>query len=175
MIKLIANYSKKLGLPNFSSHSFSLSVETELVASDDVVGESQRLYQRLQESVDQQIQETGFIPSADYGMLDAPNANGNGSKAASRNGKPGPPNQGWNCTDKQRQLITSIVDEHHLDRNDIEALAIERFGKGVKLLNKVEASGLINELLAAHGGTVQQAPRTNGSAYQRGNERRMRS
>lgn len=174
-IKLNATYCKRLGLPGFSSHQFSVSIETELVATGDIAGEAERLYHLLQSNVDEQIQTTGFVPSADYGMLDAPNANGNGSKPPSVNGKPRPSNQGWNCTDKQRQLITSIVDEHQLDRNDIEALAVERFGKGVKLLNKVEASGLINELLAAHGGIVQNASRTNGSAYQRDNGRRMRS
>jgi hypothetical protein len=44
-------------------------------------------------------------------------------------------------------------------------LAVERFGKGVRQLNKVEASGLIDELLDTHGG--QQRPASNGrrSAY----------
>lgn len=35
-IKLIANYSKRLGLPGYSSHQFSVSVETELMTTDDV-------------------------------------------------------------------------------------------------------------------------------------------
>ena len=30
-VKLIANYAKKLGLPGYSSHQFSISVETELM------------------------------------------------------------------------------------------------------------------------------------------------
>jgi hypothetical protein len=30
-VKLIANYSKRLGLPGYSSHQFSVSVETELM------------------------------------------------------------------------------------------------------------------------------------------------
>ena len=30
MITLEANYSKKLGLPNYSSHQFSVSLKTEL-------------------------------------------------------------------------------------------------------------------------------------------------
>ena len=37
------------------------------------------------------------------------------------------------------------------DKAEIEKLAQDRFGKGVKQLNKLEASGLIDELLAAHG------------------------
>ena len=54
-IKLIANYSKRLGLPGYSSHQFSVSVETELVTTDDVAGESRRLYELLQSNVDEQI------------------------------------------------------------------------------------------------------------------------
>ena len=50
-IRLIANYSKRLGLPGYSSHQFSVSVETELVATDDVAAESQRLYDLLQTNV----------------------------------------------------------------------------------------------------------------------------
>ena len=29
-IKLIANYSKRLGLPGYSSHQFEVSIETEI-------------------------------------------------------------------------------------------------------------------------------------------------
>jgi hypothetical protein len=61
-IKLIANYSKRLGFPGDSSHPFSVSFEAELVTTDDVAGESQRLYDLLQASVDEQIQTTGFVP-----------------------------------------------------------------------------------------------------------------
>jgi hypothetical protein len=34
-VKLIANYAKKLGLPGYSSHQFSISVETELTQVDE--------------------------------------------------------------------------------------------------------------------------------------------
>jgi hypothetical protein len=57
----------------------------------------------------------------------------------------------WKCSDKQRELILNLVDEHALDKHAIEALAIERFGKGVRQLNKIEASGLIDELLDTYG------------------------
>jgi len=43
------------------------------------------------------------------------------------------------------------VAENSLDKNQVEALANERFGKGVKALNKLEASGLIEELLEQTG------------------------
>jgi hypothetical protein len=63
-IKLSANYSKKLGLPQYSSHSFSASVEVELSDITQVEAEVQKLYQLLQHSVDQEIQHPGFIPGS---------------------------------------------------------------------------------------------------------------
>jgi hypothetical protein len=175
-IKLIANYSKRLGLPGYSSHQFSVSVETELVTTDDVAGESQRLYERLQSTVDQQILHTGFVPPADYGMdppqlneAARPPADGN---AQGQNWGRGP---AWKCSDKQKALILKLVEEHNLDKDKVEALAVERFGKGVRLLNKVEASGLIDELLETHGSADQQPEgrRRNGTAYQGSNGRRV--
>ena len=62
MIRLSAAYSKKVGLPGYSSHSFSVSIETELQNLDNVREESARLYDSLQQAVDQQIQKTGFVP-----------------------------------------------------------------------------------------------------------------
>lgn len=67
-IKLNATYSKKLGLPGYRSHQFSVSVETELITTSDVPAESDRLYQTLQQAVDTQMQQTGFVPDLDYGM-----------------------------------------------------------------------------------------------------------
>ncbi|MES2658860.1 MAG: hypothetical protein V4689_09590 [Verrucomicrobiota bacterium] len=170
-IKLIANYSKRLGLPGYSSHQFSVSVETELVTTDDLAGESERLYQRLQSTVDGQMLRTGFVPPADYGM-DPPEPNNviqAGGSVQSGNWQQG---AAWKCSDKQRDLILKIVEEHQLDKADVESLAVTRFGKGVRLLNKVEASGLIDELLDTHGGgNRQNARRSNGSAYQRSNGR----
>ena len=61
MIRLSAAYSKKVGLPGYSSHSFSVSIETELQNLDNAHEESARLYDSLQQAVDQQIQN-GFVP-----------------------------------------------------------------------------------------------------------------
>ena len=157
-IKLIANYSKRLGLPGYSSHQFSVSVETELSAADDIAAESERLYQLLQSNVDDQMLRTGFVPPADYGMQT------NGSDT------PGTfihihDNGHWKCSEKQRELILKLVDEHHLDKNEIDHLARQRFGKGVKQLSKLEASGLIDELLETYGGGSNNSNRRNGNAY----------
>jgi hypothetical protein len=76
----------------------------------------------------------------------------------------------WKCSDKQRDLIVKLVDEHQLDRNEVDHLARQRFGKGVKQLNKMEASGLIDELLETHGGG-SNTNRRNASAYNRSTRR----
>lgn len=165
-IKLIANYSKRLGLPGYSSHQFSVSVETELVTTDDVAVESGRLYQLLQSNVDQQMLHTGFVPPGDYGM-DAPEENPNNGDTPATNITQWQRGPAWKCSDKQKDLILKLVEEHNLDKAGVEALAVERFGKGVRLLNKVEASGLIDELLDTHGGSKGQS-NPNGSSH-RGN------
>jgi len=174
-IKLLANYSKKVGLPGFSSHQFSISIETELVTTNDIAGESERLYHLLQSTVDGQILHTGFVPPADYGMEEP------AGKQPPSHSQATPPNAShwqrgpaWKCTDKQKDLILKLVEEHQLDKESIDALALERFGKGVRLLNKIEASGLIDELFATHGGENRHSggnPK-NGSAYGGSNGRR---
>jgi hypothetical protein len=88
------------------------------------------------------------------------------------NGTSSPLDGRWKCSDRQRDLILKIVAENQLDKHSVEELAFARFGHGVRLLNKLEASGLINELIANHGGnpnggTPQTGSnsRSNGSAY----------
>ncbi len=138
---LEANYSKKLGLPGYSSHQYMITLRTELSDLSQVEAESSRLYALLQTSVDRELQKPGFVPEAPKG-----NGNAHGQHQSSENGA-------WNCSEKQQNLIQKIVSESHLDKNEIEALSNERFGKGVKALNKLEASGLIEELLEKTGQT----------------------
>lgn len=143
MITLECNYSKKLGLPQYSSHQFSVTARTEITDLAQVQTESAKLYRMLQDSVDASIKDVGYLPP---GVI---NGNGNGSTG---NGHQRPSNgDAWKCSPKQRELIMRIIDEHKLEKNQVEGLAQERFGKGVKDLNKLEASGLIEELLEQTG------------------------
>jgi hypothetical protein len=162
-IKLIANYAKRLGLPGYSSHQFSVSVETELNNVTDITGESTKLYETLQQAVDQQIQQTGFVPPDGYGMEGRP-ATSNGGDGGTGNGH----SEDWQCSDKQRELIQKIVRENNLDKQEVENLAVEMFGHGVKSLNKMAASGLIDELLERYGGQRRNGQRNRGG-YQRNN------
>ena len=153
MITLEANYSKKIGLPGYSSHQFSISLKTELPDTTHVQEESARLYRLLQDGVDSSIQDIGFLPN-DIGNGNShahpkTNGNGNGHSNGYQNGRQVRPgqNDAWKCSVKQKELILKIISESQLDKNMVEELAHERFGLGVKALNKLQASGLIEELL----------------------------
>ena len=167
-LKLIANYSKRLGLPGYSSHQFSVSVETEISNINDVAGESTRLYQLLQQNVDEEIQRTGFVPDEGYGISEQGARNG---RRNGTNGHSAPTNgnghsnghaangEAWACSEKQQELIIKLVDEHSLDKGQVDDTSREMFGVGVRELNKLQASGLIDRILDEHGGRKPNRPR----------------
>ena len=160
MITLEANYSKKIGLPGYSSHQFSVTLKSELSDVSQVEQESARLYDVLQNSVDSNIQQIGYLPGTNSNGNGHANGNGNG------NGHHKPQDDKWACSDKQRDLSLKITDENKLDKAKVEVLAQDRFGKGVRQLNKLEASGLIEELLEQTG---QSKPR--GQRFQKAGAR----
>jgi hypothetical protein len=164
-VKLIANYAKRLGLSGYSSHQFSVSVETELHDVTDIAGESARLYTSLQQSVDEQMQQTGFVPPDGYGM------NGGNAGQAQQPTNGGAGNGDWQCSDKQRDLIERIVRENNLDKNEVEQLAVELFGQGVKSLNRLGASGFIDELLERYGNRKRNGRRDRRESARSGNDR----
>ena len=149
-IKLVANYSKRLGLPGYSSHQFSVSVETELRDLAEADTEMSNLYHQLQRNVDAQIQETGFVPSEAYGSQAQ-------RQAPQQNNQPQYQEQhqvdhdGWSCSDKQEKFIRRIMQENNLLPKVIDDLAQQRFGRPAPRLNKMQASGLIDALLDHYG------------------------
>ena len=183
-VQLTATYSKKLGLPGYSSHSFSVTTEVELTDLEHVPEEASRLYDLLQNSVDSEIQNPGIVPSGNGTLVHSngshqPNGsrNGNGSRPhvtvnsnGNGRGPSGPrtsaPSAGgdspWSCSDKQKELVLKLVGQQKLDRNEVEHLAQDRFGAGVRMLNKLQMSGLISELLESAG-----SRRSNGQNGQR--------
>jgi hypothetical protein len=156
-------YSKKLGLPQFSSHSCSLSLTVEIPDVNSVAQESSKLYELLQSAVDTDIQQVGFMPDpSTYGFNPqangSSNTNGNGNHhRPGSNGHPvTKPLDRWNCTDGQRGLILRIVNENNIPNDDAEELANQLFGLGVKQLNKMQASQLIEDLLVRAGKPARQ-------------------
>jgi hypothetical protein len=137
---LEANYSKKLGLPGYSSHQYSITVRAELSDVSQVDSESKRLYTLLQSCVDRELQSTGFLPGPPqngHGHQPHPNGSvGNGNGAAEE----------WKCSAKQKELILKMVEEQNLNKAEVEHLSFKLFGIGVRSLNKLQASSLISEL-----------------------------
>ncbi len=143
MLIIEANYAKKVGLPAYSSHQFAVTLRTELTDLSQLEKTAADLYQRLQAAVDAQIINPGLVPTAN-GALATPGPAPHPLPA------PMPPRgdeQTWRCSEKQRDLILKIVAEHNLDKTAVDALAQERFGTGVRQLNKLQASSLIDELI----------------------------
>jgi len=172
-----ANYSKKIGLPAYSSHAYSVTIRTEVSDLAQVERESAQLYALLQESVDRNIQEVGFTPDGNGHGSPAPRTtNGHATEQPrTTNGHASQSNgDQWACSDKQRDLILKIVDEHKLDKQEVEALAKQMFNLPVKALNKMDSSSLIAELIAKYGPTNGKGSNGNGNTrrqYQRGGAR----
>lgn len=78
---LEANYSKKIGLPGYSSHQFMVTLRTEITDLSTVQADSDRLYGLLQTAVDTSLQKIGWLPEA------APK-NGNGTGNGNSNVTP---------------------------------------------------------------------------------------
>ncbi len=173
-VKLSANYSKKLGLPQYSSHSFSASVEVELSDLSQVEEEVQKLYQLLQHSVDQEIQQSGFVPEANGSKThQAKVTNGRThmqgthrvyhgkvparSMSSSNRPQNGVNGERWNCTEGQRGFILRILSDNSIPKEEAEDLSQQLFGFGVKQLDKMQASQLIEELLVKAGKPARQS------------------
>ncbi len=109
MIQIEASYSKKLGLPHFSSHAFMVTVRAEVSSLRRLETESTRLYRLLQSSVDKQVQQVGFLPDAtSYGML-TPEPQPVNGVAVSPATVPVAADGAWKCSDKQCKLIETTA------------------------------------------------------------------
>src|SRR5206468_2622283 len=90
--------------------------------------------------------------SAASGAGAQPSNAGNGNAPVQRPAGNGGANGAWRCSEKQRDFIEKIVRENRLDKQKVEAVAIDLFGVGVRQFDRLQASGLIDELLDRHGG-----------------------
>lgn len=175
-IELQATYSKKLGLPNYSSHCYVVSLRTELTDLSQVEAESARLYTLLQQSVDKEVQEVGFLPDATtYGMdggspvpVNRLNGHTNGKAVSHAPVAASPPKQdepdaAWNCSDKQRELVVKLGKQAKMQWEDVERIASLRFDQPVRSLDRKQVSVLIEALLAHR----EENGRANGSRVRR--------
>jgi hypothetical protein len=137
---ITACVSKKVGQANYGSAGYSLTVQSEVSNLDQVQEESHKLYQLLNESVNQELGTEPAPKNAEWPRLQR----NNGSTQQ----------QEWRCSDKQRDLILKLIDEHHLEKDVVQNLAKDLFETSeVSSLNKLQASGLIDHLIEQYGGT----------------------
>ena len=151
-------YQKKLGLPNYSSHSCSVALTVEIPDAGAAAQETAQLYAQLQAAVDREIQHVGYMPDATtYGMNNGSTQDRQHSLPQGAGHRPAPATstspsraqerEPWNCTEGQRGLILRIINENQLNKQDVEEQAQQLFGRGVRDLDKMQASQLIEELL----------------------------
>ena len=157
-IVLETNYQKRLGLANYSSHAYSLTIRTEVSDLSQVESASAQLYQQLQEAVDREIQNPGFLPGDSAPAALPPFRRESNSRTQQSQ------SNDWNCSPKQQGLIEKLIQEHKLDYAEVDNLAQERFRNGLTALNKMQASGMIDELIDTYG----QSPRSGNRSYSRG-------
>ena len=116
---------------------------------------SARLYESLQKAVDDQMQQTGFVPPDGYGMSGEQR---NGTRGSQQNGDAG-------ISEKQLDLVNRIVRENNINKTEVENLAVQMVGGRVRTLNRMQASNLIDDLF-------EKYPRHNGNGNSRGNFQR---
>ena len=148
-ILLEFKYDKRLGLPGYSSHDFGVSMRTEVNNVDQIKEESERAYRLLQQSVDAQLSNPGFIPSENG---KEPESKGNQTNETDP--------QKWNCTERQRGLILKILSQNDLPESAVEQVAQDLHGQPMATLGKMQVSTVISEVLDRWG----KHKRTNGRA-----------
>ena len=148
-ILLEFKYDKRLGLPGYSSHDFGVSMRTEVNNVEQIKEESERAYRLLQQSVDAQLSNSGFIPSENG---KEPESKGNQTNETDP--------EKWNCTERQRGLILKILSQNDLPESAVEQVAEELHGRSMPELGKMQVSTVISEVLDRWG----KHKRTNGRA-----------
>ena len=150
-IKLEVSYSKKLGLPRYSSHSHSISVTMQVPDLKTAEREAAKLYQSLQEQVDDHLRQVGYLGQEEYNGHAVPILDVTDTAALER-GKAQLEEMmrrvtGWRCTEPQRATILNLVDEYNLEKGDVEHLAKEKHGVGVRGLDPDQADDFIRSLM----------------------------
>ena len=148
-ILLEFKYAKRLGLPGYSSHDFGVSMRTEVNNVEEIQEESEKAYRLLQQSVDAQLSNPGFIPSENDKETESKGTQINGTDP-----------EKWNCTERQRGLILKILSQNDLPESAIEEVAQDLHGRPMSELGKLQVSSVISEVLDRWG----RHKRSNGRA-----------
>ena len=126
-----------------------VSVSAEVSSLRKLETETKRLYDLLQNSVDEQLKEVGFLPDANGQSMIA----GNGKPRNGSRPRPAPSAQadGWGCSEKQRNFILKLAKESEISDRELDATAERLFAAPACALDRKQASHFISELLAITG------------------------
>ena len=116
---------------------------------EEIQEESEKAYRLLQQSVDAQLSNSGFIQSE----------NGKDTESKGNQANETDPEK-WNCTERQRGLILKILSQNDLPESSVEQVAQELHGRSMSELQKGQASLVVGEVLDRWG----KHKRTNGRA-----------
>ena len=141
-ILLQFDYGKKLGLPGYSSHNFGVSMKAEVNDPEEIPQEAERAYGILQQAVDKQMENPGFVPSQ------------NGKSEIK---EPEVDPDKWNCTERQKGLLLTILDRNGLEPIVVEDLSREIHGRSMADLGKMQVSAVIGEAIGRWGRNSQNA------------------
>jgi len=153
MIKLSANLSKKVPLPDveFSSQQYGAAMEVEVSDAGDpkeVTDRLQSMYQLLEQSIDEQIGTASRPADGQEPQARAPagqESSGNGS--GPNNGRSNGHNNDRHATTGQVKAIFAISRERNLNREELLARARQMFHVNrIDDLTVRQASDMIVEL-----------------------------
>ena len=136
------DYNKRLGLPAFSSHSFGITMKAEVTDLEKIGEEAERAYGLLQSAVDSQIVHKGYITEQ---VNDSTGSDQDNSK------EPDVDPDKWNCTERQKGLLLTILDRNGLEPIVVEDLSREIHGRPMADLGKMQVSAVIGEVLDRWG------------------------
>lgn len=135
MLKAIVSYSKKIPVPNaeYSSQGYSLSLETEITATDAALIQSQlhSTFELVKASVETEL-ANGHVEVTPGVPPEAPEK------------KPAPQGKASN---KQLKFVTDLATQQGLTLAQLNAGIQKRFGVDtLYLLDRTQASALLDEL-----------------------------
>ena len=144
-----------MGVPGYSSHDFGVSMKTEVTDVNEIGEESERVYRILQQSVDSKIVHKGYVSEQ---VNDSTGSDHDNSK------EPNVDPDKWNCTQRQKGLLLTILDRNGLEPIVVEDLSREIHGRSMADLGKMQVSAVIGEAIGRWGRNSQNANGRKGAS-----------
>ena len=130
-------------------------MKAEVTDLEKIGEEAERAYGLLQSAVDSQIVHKGYVPEQ---VNDSTGSDQDNSK------EPEVDPDSWNCTERQKGLLLTILDRNGLEPIVVEDLSWEIHGRSMADLGKMQVSAVIGEVLDRWGKHPKNANGRKGSS-----------